>query len=155
VIIRATRYLCAFLVVCLPAVAQEMTGSINGAVMDVSGKSISGVQVSIVNNGTNLSISAQTDKNGSYQTSNLQIGDYTVSFSKDDFDKEEHKAIVVQANRTTTVNASLKVGTVSTTVEVSGTPLLNETDTSIHTFSTRRRLKTHHWRREALPSWLC
>ena len=36
----------------------------------------------------------------------------------------------MQANRTATVNASLKVGQTTTTVEVDATPLMNAVDTT-------------------------
>ena len=42
----------------------------------------------------------------------------------------ELDAILIQEARATTVNASLKVGKASESVVVSGTPLLNATDTT-------------------------
>ena len=42
--------------------------------------------------------------------------------------KTQH--IAVQADRTATVNATLKVGQTTTTVEVEATPLMNAVDTT-------------------------
>ncbi|MGA3041676.1 MAG: TonB-dependent receptor, partial [Bryobacteraceae bacterium] len=43
---------------------------------------------------------------------------------------ETHTMVIVNANRTTTVDGDLKVGTVATTVEVTATPLMNQVDTT-------------------------
>src|SRR5260370_3965442 len=49
---------------------------------------------------------------------------------KDGFETDVHPQILVQGNRTATINAKLKPGSVSSTVTVTATPLLNETDTA-------------------------
>jgi len=113
------------------AKAQTLTGSITGTVVDATGGGLPDVQVQVVSANTNLKITARTDKDGTYLASNLPIGNYVVSFSKEGFQKETHSNIQVQANRTITVAGSLQLGQVSTVVEVSGTPLLNQVDTSI------------------------
>jgi hypothetical protein len=108
--------------------AQGLLGSILGSVTDAKGATVGDVTVTAVSRSTNLQVNATTQANGLYQIPNLPIGIYSVSFKKAGFDVETHPQIVVQAERASTVNASLKVGAVSTTVEVQGTPLLNETD---------------------------
>jgi hypothetical protein len=108
--------------------AQGLLGSILGSVTDPSGAAVGDVDVTAKNLGTNLAVSAKTQGNGLYQIPNLPIGNYTVNFRKAGFEIETHPQILVQAERSATVNASLRVGAVSTTVSVTGTPLLNETD---------------------------
>src|SRR6185437_13966802 len=44
--------------------------------------------------------------------------------------KEVHSQVLVQANRTTTLDIALQPGTVETVVQVTGTPLLNHVDTT-------------------------
>ena len=119
------------LVVSTPVLdAQGLLGTILGSVADSTGAAIEGVDVAVRNQATNLKVAAKTAGNGLYQISNLPIGTYAVTFSRDGFQSEVHSQIVVRAEQSTTVNGSLQPGTVSTTVEVKGTPLLNETDVS-------------------------
>jgi hypothetical protein len=61
---------------------------------------------------------------------NLPIGTYTLTYTADGFEVQKTPHITVQADRTATVNASLKVGQASTTVEVEAAPLMNAVDTT-------------------------
>ena len=61
---------------------------------------------------------------------NLPIGTYTLTFTHEGFQTQNIPSIMVQANRTATVNAALKVGEVKTTVTVEETPLINAVDTT-------------------------
>lgn len=132
--VRVAALVCvvAFLAVSLsfPANAQQTLGAINGTVTDASGAVIQGVGIQIHNVGTNLVVNAQTKGDGSFSVVDLPIGTYEVTFSKEGFQKQVYSQILVQGNRTTTVNSKLSPGTVSSTVVVSATPLLNETDTT-------------------------
>jgi len=111
--------------------AQQTLGSINGTVTDSSGAALGKVSVKIKNAATNLEVNAETKDDGSYQVSALPIGKYAVTFSHDGFNQLVNSEILVQGGLTTTVNGALAVGTVSSTVTVTGTPLLNSTDTTI------------------------
>ncbi len=118
---------------CLAAVwpgAAQISGGITGSVMDTSGAVISGAAVAVRNVGTNLELKVVTQANGTYLVPNLPAGDYNVSFSKEGFKTETHTSILVQGDRTSTVNGRLEVGAVATTVEVTATPLLNQVDTT-------------------------
>jgi len=108
--------------------AQQLDGSISGSVTDTSGGVVAGAKVTVVNTSTNLTVSAPTAKDGSYQFADLPAGGYTVSIAADGFKLELHSQIEVEGNRTTTVNGKLQVGTAATTVTVNATPLLNQTD---------------------------
>jgi hypothetical protein len=118
------------LLLAFPAHAQETLGAINGTVADASGAVVQGVSVQIRNLGTNLLVNAQTKGDGSFSVVDLPIGTYEVTFSKEGFQKEVYSQILVQGNRTTTVNSKLSPGTVTSTVVVSATPLMNQTDTT-------------------------
>ena len=110
--------------------AQGLLGTILGTVTDASGASIGAASVKARSFATNLEVSTLTKENGLYQASNLPIGDYTLTISKTGFQTEVHSQIVVQAERSTTVNAVLQIGAVNQTIEVSATPLMNEVDTT-------------------------
>jgi hypothetical protein len=124
------------LLVCLAAAssiviqAQQMLGSIAGTVTDPAGSAVVGVTVTIKDIDTNLEVKTTSRDKGDYAVSNLPIGNYAVVFSKEGFETESHTAILVQGDRTTTVQGKLKVGTVATTVTVTATPMLNQTDTT-------------------------
>ena len=113
-----------------PCYSQQTLGAINGTVMDVSGGAIAKATVKVRNTGTNLEQSTTTRGDGSYSLTDLPIGTYEVTLSRDGFKTEVHSQILVQGNRTTTVNAALQPGSVSAQVTVSATPLLNQTDTA-------------------------
>ncbi len=114
----------------VPSYAQTDLGGITGTVKDASGATVGDVTVKAKNTGTNLELTAKTADNGGYSIPNLPIGQYTVSFGKAGFETENHTRIQVDGDRTTTVDGTLKPGAVSTTVDVVGTPMMNQVDTT-------------------------
>ncbi|MGC1903691.1 MAG: TonB-dependent receptor [Candidatus Acidiferrum sp.] len=123
-------YLGVFLLTSLPSFAQQTLGAINGTVTDSSGAILSKVNVKVRNLDTNLETTISTKDDGSFLVSALPIGRYSVSFARDGFKTELHDQIVVNGGVTSTVNGSLQPGEISTSITVSGTPLLNQTDTT-------------------------
>jgi hypothetical protein len=124
-----------FLVVallCIPAVhAQQSTlGAITGTVTDASGAIISGATVTLLGDETKLSRTQTTGSAGSYSFVNLPIGSYTLTFTQQGFQSQNIPSILVQANRTASVNAELKIGNVSESITVEETPLINFVDTT-------------------------
>jgi hypothetical protein len=113
-----------------PAEAQQTLGSINGTVTDSSGAAVQNSTVKIHNLATGLEQTVSTKSDGSFNVADLPIGTYSVTFSRGGFKTEVHSQILVQGNRTTTVNGSLQPGEVNATVTVNGTPLMNQTDTT-------------------------
>ena len=89
-----------------------------------------GVAITLTNNDTGLTRSIRTRGNGEYTFNDLPIGTYTLTFTLPDFQVEKHPDVLIQANRTTTLNIRMKLGAQTETVEVRGTPLLNTVDTT-------------------------
>ncbi|MGA2634003.1 MAG: TonB-dependent receptor [Terracidiphilus sp.] len=118
----------AVLVCTLSGLAQQTLGSVNGTVLDPSGAAVGGASVIVSNASINVTESTTTQKSGFFQIFNLPVGDYVVKVSRDGFESEELKGIEVLEARATTVNATLKVGSATSSVIVTGTPLLNATD---------------------------
>src|SRR5579871_40069 len=112
------------------AVAQQTLGSMNGTVTDISGAVVQGASVKARALATNLEVSATSKPDGSFSIADLPIGTYEVSIIKEGFEKAVYQQIVVQGNRTTTLNGHLHPGATSETVTVEATPLLNQTDTT-------------------------
>ena len=119
-----------FALVPIAAHAQQSLGAVNGTVKDTSGAVVPGAAVKVVNTGTNLTITVETQKDGSFNIVNLPIGTYTVTVTKSAFKTVVHSQILVQGNRTTTVNTVIEPGAITSTVTVAATPLLNQTDTT-------------------------
>ncbi len=113
-----------------PGFAQQTVGAITGTVSDPSGAAVPDATVKAVNVATDLEVVAHTKSNGSYVIPDLPVGTYRVTVSKEGFKTETHTEVLVNSNRTTTVDAGLAVGTVSATVEVNAVPLMNQTDTT-------------------------
>jgi hypothetical protein len=114
----------------LPSQAQQILGTITGTVRDATGAAVADVTASARNIATNLTVTARSQSTGSYSISNLPAGTYELMFTKEGFDAERHTEVLVNGDRTTTVDSDLKVGTVATKVDVVGTPLMNQTDTT-------------------------
>jgi hypothetical protein len=112
------------------AFGQQTLGSINGNVTDSTGAVIQGAQVKARATATNLEVQATSKADGSFSIADLPIGAYEVKFIKDGFETDVHPQIIVQGNRTATINAKLTPGLVSASVTVEATPLLNATDTT-------------------------
>lgn len=112
------------------AFTQQTLGSMNGTVTDSSGAVVQGVSVKAHSAATNLEVQRTSRNDGSFSIDDLPIGIYEVTFVKDGFRTAVYPQIIVQGNRTATVNAKLKPGAISQTVTVEATPLLNETDTT-------------------------
>lgn len=113
-----------------PVLAQQTLGWIDGTVTDSSGGVLQNVTVKARNTATNLEVAAQTKDDGSFHIPDLPIGTYEVTFTKDGFETANYPHILVQGNRTATVNAKLVPGSVTASITVNATPLLNETDTT-------------------------
>src|SRR5580704_858395 len=126
----ASMIVCLSLVFSIPVAAQTILGSITGTVKDASGAAVPSAGVTAENIATNLKVTVQSDNNGSYLILNLPAGMYKVTFKKEGFDAELHTEVPVNGDRTTTVDSSLKIGQVSTSVEVTSVPLMNQVDTT-------------------------
>src|SRR5229473_6330404 len=108
-------FVASFLCCCVqflssPVRAQQTLGGITGTVTDASGGILPNTTVNLVSDQTKLSRTQTTNTGGMYDVVNLPIGSYTLTFSHDGFESQKIPSIVVQADRTATVNATLKVG---------------------------------------------
>jgi hypothetical protein len=120
--------LCGLLVFAVSAKAQQTLGSLNGTVIDPSGAAIAGATVTATDPDINVTRTTKTQGNGFFQIFNLPVGTYSVKAERDGFETTNLSGVTVQEARATTVPLTLKVGEVSTTVEVTANPMLNATD---------------------------
>jgi hypothetical protein len=118
----------------LPAWSQEVTASIVGTVTDASGAPVKGAQVKATDVARGTVWSAETNDSGSYDLLRLPIGTYGVRFTAPGFDTTVYPPFALVLNQTARVDAQLKVGKISETVEVTGAaPLLQTQTTDIST----------------------
>jgi len=107
--------------------AQSTYGSILGTVRDPSGAVLTGVEVTLANTGTTAERKAQTDANGNYSFPNIDPGTYQLTLSAPQFQTESIPAIALTAREIRRVDAVLKVGTATQTVEIvdNSIPVIN------------------------------
>ena len=123
--------LVAVAALCLsPLQAQQTLGGITGNVTDSSGSVIPNADVTIVGEQTGLTRTVKSNGAGEYLFVNLPIGTYTLTYTAEGFEVQSTPHISVQADRTATVNASLKAGSKTQTIEVDASPLMNAEDTT-------------------------
>lgn len=96
--------------------AQAETGQITGTVLDSSGAAIPKATVEIRNVATGATRNTTT-QDGDYTVSNLPPGQYEVSVGATGFTSSKQKVMVAVGSKVG-VNATLKVGSTTTTVEV-------------------------------------
>ena len=117
-----------------PLWSQEVTANIVGSVSDPSGAPIKGATIvaSDVDRGTEWK--DETNDAGTFNLLRLPVGTYTVKVSSQGFQTVEHAPFTLVLNQTARVDVQMKMGSVSTSVEViSSTPLLQTETTEVST----------------------
>jgi Carboxypeptidase regulatory-like domain/TonB dependent receptor len=123
--------LAGVLVLCpLTAFAQLETATITGIVTDATGALVPGAVVTVTNVGTNISVRAETNEEGSYTVPSLRPGDYSVTIEASGFTKTLRSGITLQVAQVARVDVTLQAGQVTEVVEVAGAAPLLETQTS-------------------------
>jgi len=95
------------------------TGGINGVVTDPTGAVVPNAKVVAVNANTSIKYETATDSNGRYLLLNLPPGVYDVSVHMSGFNPTFMRGLIVLAQEAIEANATLMIGAVSETVEVS------------------------------------
>ena len=128
----------AFLVACALVVtglasAQERFGALTGRVTDQQGQAIPGVTVVTTNTQTGEVRTFVTDANGQFSAPDLVPGRYTVRFELTGFSKIERSDVSVILGRTFQLDAQMRVGELTETVQVTAeaTPLVDQRSTLI------------------------
>jgi len=121
--------------------AQNTNSSdIRGTVADASGAVLPGVTVSVKNNDTGVVREFVTNSDGLYDTNSILPGNYTISFSKEGFQKLVRGPIALEVGLVT-INGDLKVGSSNQVVEVtSEAPLLKTENAELSTTLSTEQL---------------
>lgn len=115
---RVSLLLCGLLFLAA-AVFAAVTGSISGTVTDTTGAVISGASVVATNTETGVKSTTETNAQGFYSFPNLSVGHYNVQIQAKGFSGYQETGLVLDVDTALRVDAALKVGTVSESVEVS------------------------------------
>ena len=105
------------------------SGDIRGSVTDSSGALVPGVTVTVTNINTGVSKTFVTNDAGLYDTNSIVTGSYTLTFTKDGFEKLVRGPVSLEVG-STTVNGELKVGSSTQSVTVEADVPLLKTETS-------------------------
>lgn len=114
--------------VAIPLTGQEVTAAIVGTVTDPSGAPIKGASVKATDTERGTVWSAETNDSGAYNLLRLPVGTYGVRVSAPGFDTTEWPPFTLVLNQTARINAQLKVGKISETVEVSAAAPVLQTE---------------------------
>jgi len=119
-----------FLALGASASAQQVFGTIFGTVADPSGSAVVGAKVAVtdINKGTKFEV--LTDASGNYTKGQLIPGKYTVTIESKGFQTVKSDAVDVRVDESVRYDASLKVGDVTTQVEVAATAPMVQSDRS-------------------------
>src|SRR5215471_9597006 len=120
---RARIFLVFVLLAAISLSAQTFRGTILGTVTDPSGAVIAGAKGTVKNTGTGLERASETSGDGSYSIPELPIGTYNVTVTQSGFQTFVATGVTVDVATERRVDASLKTGEVSTTVQVSADQL--------------------------------
>ena len=114
------------------AQTEAINGSIRGRVTDASGAAVPAAVVSVVNTATGFARDVDSNGEGYFVIPNLPLGTYTVTFKKEGFEVQRHTGVVLDAGTEAVIDVQLKVGSISTTVEVTGrAPMLEPSRVAI------------------------
>jgi hypothetical protein len=114
------------------AQSESINGTIRGRVSDPSDQPVAGASVRAVNTATGYTRVVTTQDDGYYVIPTLPIGTYTVTITKDGFSTLKFTDIVLQAGQEAVVDGALKLGSLTTSVEVSGgAPIVDPARTNI------------------------
>jgi carboxypeptidase family protein len=100
------------------AYGQAISGNIVGTVVDASGAAVPNATITATNAETGVKTSVIAASGGEYRLGNLPVGTYNVTATSSGFSPVTLGNVAVTLNQTITVNLTLKVGEVTTVVEV-------------------------------------
>src|ERR1035437_2255516 len=98
--------------------SQTTDGTIVGTVTDSSGAAVPGAAITAISKTTGVKYTSVANATGDYRLNNVPSGAYDVSATAKGFATATTGNVELQVNHTASVNLTLPVGTVSTTVEV-------------------------------------
>ncbi|MBB5319401.1 TonB-dependent receptor [Tunturibacter empetritectus] len=134
---KASLSLCKYVVILLLILssathchAQFDSAEVLGAVKDPTGAVVPGATVVLTNPAKGIKVTRQADADGSYDFTNVQPGEYTVTVQATGFSSSITDRFTVNVGARQRVDIGLKLGASTESVTVSGAASQLETDTS-------------------------
>src|SRR4030095_12339238 len=106
------------------------TATLVGTVTDASGALVVGAKVSVTNINTSFVAESVTTAEGTYYAPYLAPGPYRLAVEASGFKRFSRDGIQVRTGETPRIDVQLEVGAVTEAVNVSGAPVLLETETA-------------------------
>ena len=111
---------------------QAVYGSIIGTVTDSSGAAVPNAKVTITNVDKGVIVTTTTHESGNYEQQHLIVGTYDVKVEAPGFQASVQKAVQVNVDAAVQVNATLQLGQVTQTVEVTAAVPMLKTERTDH-----------------------
>ncbi len=108
------------------ASAQSFQGGLRGAIKDTGGV-IPGVEITLINEQTNLKRSSVTNERGEYAFANVDPGNYAVKATLQGYKTVDRGAIRIGTQQFLTLDLSMEIGAITESVTVTGQAPLIET----------------------------
>jgi Carboxypeptidase regulatory-like domain/TonB-dependent Receptor Plug Domain len=127
---RCTALSALFFGLAYTAFPQADTGVIEGTVVDTTGAAIGNAKVSILETETKFHFETVANSEGLYRVQSLLPGTYSVTFEAQGFKRLVENQVMLRVGDVLPVNATMQVGSLSESIEVSALTTLLETETS-------------------------
>jgi len=122
----------ALLAACLgafhPAWSQEVTAAVTGGVVDPTGASIVGANVTAKDTERETAYTVQTNSAGVFHIPRMPVGTYELKVGAPGFQTAVYRSVTLVLNQTARVDFQLKLGHATETVDVTSTAPLLHTD---------------------------
>ncbi len=140
---RVFVFLCVACLVFVGIARAQNVGSLSGTVSDPSGAAVPGAKVTITDQGSGLTRTVESDKNGEYNFAQLNPGTYRLEVVKDRFRTFIAEKVSVLVATPTQVTVKLELGVISEQVVVeSAAPALNTQDASVGNVVDEQEVKS-------------
>ena len=110
--------------------AQQDTGIITGQISDATGSVIPSATVVLVNTGSNVRTTVETNADGIFVATPMRIGVYSITVQAKGFKKSVREGVTLRVQDRLRVDFQLEVGEVTETVEVTAEAPLLQSETS-------------------------
>ncbi|MES1258786.1 MAG: carboxypeptidase regulatory-like domain-containing protein, partial [Acidobacteriota bacterium] len=119
-----------FLAVAPALHGQAVSANLIGSIQDATGAAVANATVDVLNSSTSVRTSARANAGGEYRFTNLPAGTYSVTAAAAGFAPASLNGVLLDVNKTATVNVTLQVGQVASAVDVIEAPANIDTTTA-------------------------
>lgn len=141
-VLKLTGVAALVIAAALAVIAQTTAGSLSGTVVDTNGAAVGGATVTITDNATNQSRSAETNTQGTFAVPQLEFGAYTVNITATGFKNYIATELKIDVSKVYSLNVVLEPGTVQENVTVvAGADVVNSSSGELNTTVSKRQIQ--------------